>query len=116
MTTDESKAKKPQSETEAKPTENKPAEAKSTEESDWATRIKTSRFFNDNAPTKDNKWGYDLYPERKKLFQASLARIAMMKEGRETYDKMKCEENVYNCVKKSPLVKLMMGALRASGW
>lgn len=99
-------------------TENKPQnESKpAVKESSWAQRMKSSRFFNDNAPTKENKWGYDLYPERKKLFEASLARIAMMKEGREQYDKMRCEENVYDCVMKSPLVKLMMGALRSNGW
>lgn len=36
-------------------------------------------------------------------------------EGRETTDNIKCERNVYKCVKTSPLVKLMMGALRSSG-
>lgn len=84
--------------------------------SDWANRILNSKFFNDNSEKKDEKWGYDLYPERKKIFQSSLARIVRMKEGREQFDKIKCEENVYDCVKKSPLVKLMMGALKSAGW
>lgn len=84
--------------------------------SDWAQRILNSKFFNDNSENKDEKWGYDLYPERKNLFQSSLARIIRMKEGREQFDKIKCEENVYDCVKKSPLVKLMMGSLKSAGW
>lgn len=83
---------------------------------DWALRILGSKFYNENSKEKDAKWGYDLYPERKQLFQASLAKIIQMKEGREKFDKMKCEENVYECVKKSPLVKLMMNALKSAGW
>lgn len=68
-------------------------------------------------PRGENKsWGYDLYPERKGLFKPSLVNIAMMKEGREQYRRMKCEEKVYDCVKKEPLVKLMISALRSSGW
>lgn len=84
--------------------------------SNWAQRILNSKFFNDNSKKKDEKWGYDLYPERKQNFQSSLVRIVRMKEGREQFDKIKCEENVYDCVKKSPLVKLMMGALKSAGW
>lgn len=68
-------------------------------------------------PTGDaNLWGYDLYPERKGLFQQSFVKVALMKEGRETYDKIRCEEHVYKCIKSSPLVKLMVGALKSSGW
>jgi len=39
----------------------------------------------------------------------------MGKEGKEPYDKFRCEQNVYKCIKNSPLVKLMMGALKSSG-
>jgi inner membrane protease ATP23 len=39
----------------------------------------------------------------------------MGKEGTEATDKYKCEKNVYKCVMNSPLVKLMMGALKSSG-
>lgn len=39
----------------------------------------------------------------------------MGKEGTESIDKFKCEQNVYKCVMNSPLVKLMMGALKSSG-
>lgn len=83
---------------------------------DWANRIRSSKFFNDNAEDKAKSWGYDLYPERKKLFESSLLNIAKMKEGRETYDKLNCEKNVYHCAMNSPLVKTMMGALKAAGW
>lgn len=61
-------------------------------------------------------WGYDMYPERQSVFKPTIARVVQMKEGREYFDKQKCEENVYHCIKKSPLVKLMTRALRASGW
>lgn len=65
---------------------------------------------------KKGKWGYDLYPERRGDFKNSISNVVLMKEGRETMDRIRCERNIYNCVKKSPLVKLMMGALKASGW
>lgn len=61
-------------------------------------------------------WGYDMYPERKNVFRPSLTKVMQMKQGREYYDKLKCEENVYDCIKNSPLVKLMTSALRSSGW
>jgi mitochondrial inner membrane protease ATP23 len=41
--------------------------------------------------------------------------ILVGKEGTESIDKFKCEQNVYKCVMNSPLVKLMMGALKSSG-
>ncbi|XP_063702282.1 mitochondrial inner membrane protease ATP23 homolog [Culicoides brevitarsis] len=64
----------------------------------------------------DENWGYDLYPERRgEKFKSSWKRILIGKEGNEYVDKTKCERNVYNCVKNSPLVKLMMGALKSSG-
>lgn len=84
--------------------------------SEWAQRILNSKFFNDNSNKKEEKWGYDLYPERKQLFQSTFSKIIKMQEGREQYEKMKCEENVYECVKRSPLVKLMMSALKSAGW
>lgn len=39
----------------------------------------------------------------------------MQGKGRENIDKIRCERNVYKCVKTSPLVKLMMAALKSSG-
>lgn len=82
----------------------------------WAKRILKSAFFNAKPETKEEKWGYDLYPERKQLFHASVSNILKMHEGREQFDKMKCEKNVFKCMKKSPLVKIMLGALKSSGW
>lgn len=92
----------------------------------------------DTAKTDNDlsKWGYDLYPERKgekyenafylnifsinKVFtisryKTSWSRVFFGVEGRENMDKVKCERNVFKCVQNSPLVKLMMGALRSSG-
>lgn len=60
----------------------------------------------------ENKWGYDLYPERKPSTDSQLQKFL---KGRSNIDKIKCEQNVYKCVLKSPLVKLMMGALKKSG-
>lgn len=68
------------------------------------------------ATGESTPWGYDLYPERKELFKPKLENIVKMKEGREFYAKNRCEEKVYGCVKNSSLVKLMMAALRSSGW
>lgn len=36
-------------------------------------------------------------------------------KGRDNIDKIRCERNVYKCVRTSPLVRLMMGALKSSG-
>lgn len=70
----------------------------------------------DQKENKSEKWGYDMYPERRGIFKQDLLKTLTLKEGRETTEKMVCERNVYNCVMKSPLVKIMMGALKASGW
>lgn len=84
--------------------------------SEWRERILNSKFFNENSTKKEEKWGYDLYPERKQMFKSTISKILRMQEGREQFDKIKCEENVYECVKSSPLVKIMMGALKSAGW
>lgn len=89
---------------------------KDDQSSNWRERILNSNFFNDNSAKEEEKWGYDLYPERKQLFKSTIAKIMKMQEGREQFDKIKCEENVYECVKSSPLVKIMMGALESAGW
>ncbi|XP_024940971.1 mitochondrial inner membrane protease ATP23 homolog isoform X2 [Cephus cinctus] len=36
-------------------------------------------------------------------------------EGREGMKKIRCERNVYYCIKNSPLIKLMVAALKSSG-
>ncbi|XP_049288762.1 mitochondrial inner membrane protease ATP23 homolog [Anopheles funestus] len=66
--------------------------------------------------SNEKQWGYDLYPERRgEKFKPSWGRVLLGIEGTESLDKIKCERNVYSCVKKSPMVKLMMGALKSSG-
>lgn len=63
------------------------------------------------------KWGYDLYPERKGVpYKPSWTNVLFGVEGTENMDKIKCERNVVSCIKDSPMVKLMMGALKSSGW
>lgn len=42
------------------------------------------------------KWGYDLYPERKGEFKPTFKQI-LLGEGREALEKIKCEKRVYNC-------------------
>ncbi|KAJ8924875.1 hypothetical protein NQ315_001030 [Exocentrus adspersus] len=90
--------------------------------------IKTAQSPNGSNETKSppvppqddlSQWGYDLYPERRgsgpgKTDEPGITDYLKGK-GRENLDKIKCERNVYKCVKESPLVKLMMGALKASG-
>lgn len=66
--------------------------------------------------TPSEKWGFDLYPERRGAkYKPSLTKIAFLGEGRENSDKFKCEKNVWNCAQTSPLVKLMLSALKSSG-
>ncbi|KAF5304087.1 hypothetical protein FQA39_LY01872, partial [Lamprigera yunnana] len=61
-------------------------------------------------------WGYDLYPERKGTKpNPGITDILFKGKGTESIDKLKCERNVYKCIKSSPLVKLMMAALKSSG-
>lgn len=62
------------------------------------------------------EWGYDLYPERRgEKYKPTWTKILFRGEGKEQQDKLRCEEHVYYCVKKSPIVKLMLGALKSSG-
>ena len=58
-----------------------------------------------------------MYPERKEAGKpkTSWGRVLLGLEGTENIDKLKCERNVYKCILNSPLIKLMMGALKSSG-
>lgn len=69
-----------------------------------------------NSPefSQGSEWGYDLYPNRRKPKDAPITNLFQGK-GRENIDQIKCERTVYRCIKTSPLVKLMMGALKSSG-
>ncbi|KAK7794585.1 hypothetical protein R5R35_003600 [Gryllus longicercus] len=77
---------------------------------------------NDTTPAKENlssvgedNYGYDLYPERKgEQYKPGWKKVLLGQAGYHI-DKVKCERNVYSCAKNSPLVKLMMAALRSSG-
>ncbi|XP_071453384.1 mitochondrial inner membrane protease ATP23 homolog [Hetaerina americana] len=65
---------------------------------------------------QEKQWGYDLYPERRgQKYQPSWLRVMFLGEGRENIDKIKCERRAYSCVQNSPIVKLMMGALKRAG-
>ena len=57
----------------------------------------------------------DLYPERRGQKPRSWINKIFRVQEREELDKFKCEMNVYNCVKNSALVKLMLAALKNSG-
>lgn len=69
------------------------------------------------AADNDARWGYDLYPERRGASTRGPGGLSswFFSSDRHGYDRMKCERNVYQCARNSPLVRLMMGALRASG-
>lgn len=70
----------------------------------------------DKQSTPEEKWGYDLYPERRgEKYKPSWLSIFFRGEGRENIDKIKCERRIFSCVQNSPIVKLMMGALKRSG-
>lgn len=72
----------------------------------------------DDPQSKDfnaKDWGYDMYPERSQKFQPGIGQI-LLGYGREHTEKLECEENVFKCFKKSPMVKLLMGAMKSAGW
>jgi inner membrane protease ATP23 len=55
-----------------------------------------------NEITDPENWGYDLYPERRgEKYKSSWTKVIFGGEGRGTFDKARCEKNVYNCVKNS---------------
>lgn len=64
---------------------------------------------------KKEAWGYDLYPERRGTFKPTITNVLIGKEGKEGIEKIKCEKNVYKCIKESPIVKIMLAALKSSG-
>lgn len=58
-----------------------------------------------------------LYPERGgDPYKPSWWNIMFGGEGREGLDKIKCERNVWQIAKKSHLVRILLDALKASGW
>ncbi|VVC92638.1 unnamed protein product [Leptidea sinapis] len=83
--------------------------------SNTETEIKSEESKSESKETKQEAWGYDLYPERRGTFTPKISNILLGKEGKENLEKIKCEKNVYHCVKNSPIVKTMMAALKSSG-
>lgn len=84
---------------------------------EWAYRLGHQRFFADNSPEKENKWGYDLYPERRKNLEPSFLTDARDRNlSKKAFDRQRCESNVYRCFQTSHLVRLMAGALASAGW
>ncbi|CAB3242458.1 unnamed protein product [Arctia plantaginis] len=79
------------------------------------TTADTNKNQLNTSPKKEEAWGYDLYPERRGTFTATLGNILIGKEGKENIDKFKCEQNVYECFKNSAIVKVMLAALKSSG-
>lgn len=68
----------------------------------------------DAVPEKD--YGFKHYPERRGGKKSeSWFRVAVLGEGRASFDNIRCEKNVVKCVKESPLVKLMISALKSAG-
>lgn len=87
-----------------------------TNTTDKKTKPELPRDNKKNVPEAGSEWGYDLYPERRgNKPSLGVTDVLFKGKGRESIDKMKCERNVYKCIKESPLVKLMMGALKSSG-
>ncbi|GAB6032180.1 hypothetical protein CHUAL_010828 [Chamberlinius hualienensis] len=75
-------------------------------------KVKSNSKGVDSNLTESQKYfGYNLFPERRsnEKFEGLLG------GGRDNLDKIKCERKVYNCIQKSPLVKLMLSALKSSG-
>lgn len=91
-------------------TGNKPTESSEPSSAD--------KELNQSAEGKDGvAWGYDLYPERRGAqYKPKWSKVLVGIEGRENIDMIKCERNVVHCIKNSPIVKLMMNALKSSGW
>lgn len=60
------------------------------------------------------QWGYDLYPERRGSQPSGFFKKYFW-DGRQNLSKLKCETNVYKCVKDSPIINLLLDALKSSG-
>lgn len=83
---------------------------------DQSNKEDTVKEVQETTHTEDySNWGYDLYPDRTKHKGERKITDYMFGKGRDRIEKIRCERNVYQCVKTSPLVKLMMGALKSSG-
>ncbi|KAJ3661802.1 hypothetical protein Zmor_006184 [Zophobas morio] len=76
-------------------------------------KLKSSRR---SSSSEDRQWGYDLYPQRRKKSTETHGITSLLDtKGQENISKIKCERTIYKCIKQSPIIKLMMGALKSSG-
>ncbi|EFA00208.1 Mitochondrial inner membrane protease ATP23 homolog-like Protein [Tribolium castaneum] len=82
---------------------------------DYLTEEAKKDSIPEKSPPEGKQWGYDLYPERRKPDTTPNVSGLLDKKGYENIQKIKCERNVYKCIKQSPIIKLMMGALKSSG-
>ncbi|XP_034171774.1 mitochondrial inner membrane protease ATP23 homolog [Osmia lignaria lignaria] len=78
----------------------------------------TGKSDEESIPAKNNNTEADysdLYPGRKNASspESWISKIPFFRS--ESFDKIKCETNVYSCLKDSPLIKLMVAALKSSG-
>jgi inner membrane protease ATP23 len=87
----------------------------STSEEPLNKKDEKSKSTTNSTPQGSSQWGYDLYPERREKNVTTGITALLEGKGRENIDKVKCERTVYKCIKQSPIVKLMMGALKSSG-
>jgi inner membrane protease ATP23 len=80
--------------------EEKPVEEKPQKANAESPPLKSEHEQNEIPDPID--WGYDLYPERRgEKYKPSWTKMIFHGEGKENFDKLRCEENVYNCVKNS---------------
>ncbi|KAF8792632.1 mitochondrial inner membrane protease ATP23 homolog [Argiope bruennichi] len=71
---------------------------------------------NINAETLGDPAGIDFFPERRgDKISRSWFRVLFLGEGRDNLQKVKCERQIHNVVSESPLIKLMMDALKSAG-
>lgn len=57
----------------------------------------------------DDLWGSDMYPERRGAkSKRSWWKFLLGAEGRESIDKNRCEDNVYQCIKNSKISFIYM--------
>ncbi|XP_050420125.1 mitochondrial inner membrane protease ATP23 homolog [Adelges cooleyi] len=60
-------------------------------------------------------WGFDLFPQRRGNYKPSVKEVLFKGRGNENIEQVKCEGKVKHCLKNSPLVKIMLSALKKSG-
>ncbi|GFU13204.1 mitochondrial inner membrane protease ATP23, partial [Nephila pilipes] len=69
-----------------------------------------------NAETLEDPAGINFFPERRgDKISRGWFRVLFFGEGRDNLQKLKCERQVHNVVSESPLIKLMMDALKTTG-